>query len=157
MNNKKRSILFCLLILIMLIIFSFSNQKGSDSNKTSDIFTGAVIDKVTNVANKEISEQKRNSLILKSRLIVRKSAHFFLYFVLGGVVYLLLKSYNIKRSFLISIAICFIFAGTDEIHQSFLADRTASFGDCIIDTLGSTASIFILKIIEKKKKRKVAK
>ena len=48
------------------------------------------------------------------------------------------------KKILISIIICFIFGGLDEIHQIFIPGRTARFYDCIIDTLGSSTSILIL-------------
>lgn len=142
----KRIVLYILLIVVLLSIFMFSGETGTKSNNTSDKFTSSIIDKVSSVTNKDISENKKKDLIINMRFMIRKTAHFTIYFVLGIIIYLLLKTYNIKNIVLISIIICFIFGGLDEIHQIFIPGRSASFYDTLIDTLGSSVSILLLNI-----------
>ena len=120
------------------------NQIGKKSESTSDAFTSTIIDKVSSITNKDIKETKKKDIIESTRFIVRKTAHFSIYFILGIIIYLLLCTYSINKVVLISIIICFIFGGLDEIHQIFIPGRTARFYDCIIDTLGSSTSILIL-------------
>lgn len=43
----------------------------------------------------------------------------------------------------VALVICFLYSCTDEFHQLFSAGRTASFGDCLIDTFGATAGILV--------------
>lgn len=156
-NNKlktKRVIIYIILIIEIFTTFIFSNEPGRKSENTSDAFTSSIIDKVTSITNKDISETKKKDLIINTRFIIRKSAHFTIYFILGITIYLLLETYNIKRIVILSIMICFIFSCLDEIHQIFIPERTARFYDCIIDTFGGTCGIYLLVIIEKLRKRK---
>lgn len=151
-NNKlktKKIILYIILIIELLTIFIFSNQPGKKSENTSDSFASSIIDKVTNITNKDITETKKKNVIIKTRFIVRKAAHFTIYFVLGITIYLLLETYNIKRIIILSIIICLIFGSIDEVHQIFIPGRTARIYDCIIDTIGGTCGIYLLFIIEK--------
>lgn len=145
----KKIILTTILAVLSIIIFMFSNQAGSSSINTSDKFASKVIDKVYEVTNKEITPKEKKKLIIKTRFIVRKIAHFTLYFTLGLIVYLLLLSHNVKHSVILSIIICFLFGCVDEIHQYFVPGRTARFYDCIVDTLGSMTSIYLLYFSKK--------
>ncbi len=56
--------------------------------------------------------------------------------------------YNVsnKKSFILSMIICFIYACTDEYHQLFVKGRTGQFSDSLIDTVGALigCSIYIL-------------
>ena len=64
---------------------------------------------------------------------------------------------NIKKEkiiLLISIIFCFIFALTDEYHQSLVPGRTSVFTDVIIDTIGGILSIITYKIYTKTKHQK---
>lgn len=150
----KRVILYLLLILILLIVFIFSGENGQKSNNTSDAFTGNIIDKVSNITNKEISDNKKKDIIINTRFIVRKAAHFSIYFILGIIIYLILSTYNINKILIISIMICFTLGCLDEFHQVFIPGRTARFYDCIIDTLGSSTGIIILDIYIKIRRNK---
>lgn len=145
----KKIILTTILAVLSIIIFMFSNQAGSSSINTSDKFASKVIDKVYEVANKEITLKEKKKLIIKTRFIVRKIAHFTLYFTLGLIVYLLLLSHNVKHSVILSIIICFLFGCVDEIHQYFVPGRTARVYDCIVDTLGSMTSIYLVYFSQK--------
>lgn len=145
----KKIFLTTILAVLSIIIFMFSNQAGSSSINTSDKFASKVIDKVYEVANKEITPKEKKKLIIKTRFIVRKIAHFTLYFTLGLIVYLLLLSHNVKHSVILSIIICFLFGCVDEIHQYFVPGRTARVYDCIVDTLGSMTSIYLVYFSKK--------
>ena len=149
----KRIGLFVLFIILILIIFVFSNQNGVKSEATSDKFTSKVVDVVGSVSKKEI--KNKDKIIINARFMVRKLAHFTLYFMLGIIAYLLLNTFIDKKVILISIILCLMFAIADEIHQLFLDGRTAKVYDVLIDTVGSSSAIyltyFIRKIINKKK------
>lgn len=145
----KAAILIAILLIVSIIIYLFSAQAGIKSINTSDKFASKIIDKVCEVTNKEITPKEKKKLIIKTRFTIRKVAHFTLYFTLGIIVYLLLISLNVKHSIILSIIICFLFGCIDEIHQYFVPGRTARFYDCIVDTLGSMTSIYILHILKK--------
>ncbi|HIU52149.1 MAG TPA: VanZ family protein [Candidatus Merdicola faecigallinarum] len=80
MNKGKRRILFLSLILIwMLIIFTFSSQEGGKSSKTSEFTIKAIIDIVPN--SQEISNKDRQTIEENMQVPIRKLAHFSIYLI----------------------------------------------------------------------------
>lgn len=150
----KRVIYTILLIIWMLVIFLFSNQTASKSQSASDKVASDIVDVVEVVTKNDIKESKKESIIENTRFIVRKTAHFTLYFILGIIVYLLLTSYNVKKPILYSILFCLLYACSDEIHQLFSSGRTAKVMDVCIDTFGSSVAIIIFSTITKLLKHK---
>jgi len=75
-------------------------------------------------------------------LVVKKGAHITVY----GVLYFLLfrafhtrrpaRGLSLPRTYLYPAVLSLLFAISDEIHQSFVPFRTASFRDVIIDCVG---------------------
>ncbi|MBR4978970.1 MAG: VanZ family protein, partial [Clostridia bacterium] len=77
---------------------------------------------------------------LRFSSMVRKGAHFILFMLLGLFFCLALTSFLSKHNyftFLISVAFCAIYAGTDEFHQYFVEGRGAEFSDVLIDVSGA--------------------
>jgi VanZ family protein len=59
---------------------------------------------------------------------------------------------NPKKAIFWTIAFCFLYSTTDEIHQTFVLERTGQLLDCMIDTLGAIiGSIFIFQITRNNK------
>ena len=137
-----------LLVLIwMIVIFSFSNQPAIDSSKLSDGFINKTIIKVYEVFNGNITKEKKEELISKYSYPVRKLAHFTVYFILGMLVFIYLNNFIKNKSIIIySLLICFVYACTDEFHQYFVDGRYCSFIDVLIDSIGSLISILFLHI-----------
>ena len=147
----KKIILTSLLIIWMIVIFMFSNQNATKSESTSDKVASTVIDTVEVVTKEEITEDKKEILIEDTKFVVRKTAHFTLYFILGLLAYLTLKSYSIKKIVIFSILFCFLYACSDEIHQMFLDGRTGKILDVFIDTIGSVVGIYLCLLVGKLK------
>ena len=147
----KKIILTSLLIIWMIVIFMFSNQNATKSESTSDKVASTVIDTVEVVTKEEITEDKKETLIEDNRFVVRKTAHFTLYFILGLLAYLTLSSYSIKKIVIFSILFCFLYACSDEIHQMFLDGRTGKILDVFIDTIGSVVGIYLCLLVGKLK------
>jgi VanZ family protein len=80
--------------------------------------------------------------ILWFDFIIKKTAHIFMYAVLAILLLrglnLTFKSKNKKKLLIITLLICLIYAISDELHQSFVANRTASIRDVGFDLLGSS-------------------
>ena len=79
-------------------------------------------------------------------ILIRKIAHFVIYFVLGFfVIFALSKTtkLNIFNIFIISILICFLYACTDELHQLLVPGRSGEIKDVILDSSGSSIMILI--------------
>lgn len=72
--------------------------------------------------------------------LVRKLAHFSLFFVLGFTIYLLTKNY--KRTFIITS----LYAIGDEVHQYFVPGRSCELRDVVIDVGGCVTVLIIIKL-----------
>ena len=143
---KKYLIDILLIIIWMGVIFSFSNQTGESSGSLSS----TLIIKVANIISKEeITPAKEEELISKYSFIVRKGAHFSIYFILALLSFnLARKIYSISpKTFIYTIIFAFIYACTDELHQAFISGRACSFIDALIDSLGAICATTLLTII----------
>ena len=152
----RRIVYTTLLIIWMVIIFLFSNQNGISSQATSDGFMSNVISVMTDITNQDITSEEELKIISSTSFLVRKLAHFTVYFILGILAYLTLSSYLFPKTIIYSIVFCVVYAITDEVHQLFLEGRAFKFLDIFIDTCGSVSGILLLaykdKIIIKIKK-----
>ena len=119
----------------MIFIFILSSFNANDSSSQSG-FIVSIISGIFNINNIDILT-----------VIVRKSAHFTEYFILGILVYNMLKNYN--KSIYLGIIICFLYAISDEVHQIFSDGRSFQIMDIFIDTIGSITGIYIMKKIRK--------
>ena len=132
----KKIIKIMLVIFWMGVIFTFSNQKATDSTKLSDGFIKNTIVKLFHIDDPEVIQNMTKP--------VRKAAHFTIYLILGILV---INCFDKKDEDTIinALLICFLYAVGDEVHQVFVDGRSAEFIDVIIDTLGSILGIFIHK------------
>lgn len=148
-NIIKRSILLVILLAICSIIFMFSNQNSEKSDSTSDKIIYRVLDIITK--NNDLSQQEYNELYMSVKILVRKTAHFTIYTLLGLFLMLVLNTINInlKERILISWMIGIIYAIGDEIHQYFIPGRTPMMTDVIIDSIGVLCGILIVYFISK--------
>ena len=137
---KKRYIYTLLVIIWMVIIFMFSNQKAVASTNRSQSFVRMTIVNVYKLFNQNATEEELDEIVEKYDVPVRKMAHFTEYLILGIFVALMFKSYNMKNSY-IMIIFCFLYACSDEIHQLFVIGRSGNLIDVCIDTLGSSVGI----------------
>lgn len=147
----KRKVFLVLLILCMVIIFLFSNQNAYESKKVSDNVAIKILEIKSGLEKKKISEEDKQIFIKNTRTIIRKSAHFIIYFILGIVLLKTLKIYNIKHVYFYAILFSFLYACSDEVHQYFISERTAKFLDVFIDTVGSSLGVLLEYLITKKR------
>jgi len=131
----------------------FSNENGRESTKTSDTFLYKIVEVIT---SEKLTKEDKIELTNKYMFIVRKCAHFFLYFALAILVFIYLKEYiDISPSIIIyTIIFIIIYASSDEIHQLFISNRSGSIKDVLIDTSGGVTSILISYFICKLKMKK---
>ncbi len=139
MKRYMSTILPLILVLLsMILIFGFSSQNGSDTNSLSLSVTNKIASLVFKNYNSQ-SNETRNYIIYSINIIVRKTAHFTMYYILGASLYLL--SVSIKKSFKtcfkFSLGIPFLYAVSDEIHQIFTDGRTPKVTDVLIDETGA--------------------
>lgn len=153
--KKNKIILLFLLVLWMIVIFTFSHQNATVSENVSDGFTSKVVDVVASVKKDEIIKENKKEIIEDSRFAIRKTAHFSLYLVLGVLVYLNVKDVKKINPIIISLIFCILYACSDEIHQIFINERTAKILDVFIDSVGSLTGILIIYLISSRKRKKV--
>ncbi|MDF2820305.1 MAG: VanZ family protein [Clostridiales bacterium] len=137
---KRRKILsYTMLIIWMILIFYFSSQVADDSNQIS---TG-IMDKVIDFINRLFPNSSFD--FTNFNFIIRKSAHFIVYFILGILAFNVIKSEGIQGYKLIiqALSICVIYAISDEIHQIFVSGRSGQVKDVILDSLGASTGLFL--------------
>lgn len=139
MMIKKRKIISIILVIIwMIVIFIMSSFTASESSGQSNFIVELIV-----------SIFKFNNIELIS-LIVRKLAHFIEYFILGLLVFNMIRYYD--KSIYIAIMICVLYAISDEIHQLFVVGRSCQIIDMMIDSIGSFSGIILFKLLIKKYK-----
>lgn len=139
-----------LLVLWMLIIFTFSNANSTKSTNTSD----KVIDIGINIVDSIRNEKTENKelLIEKLTFTVRKIAHFLEYLILGILMYRVVSDYTNKNVLILSILLCILYATTDEIHQIFINGRDGNIKDVLVDSIGIIIGCLIYKKIKENKR-----
>lgn len=156
----KDKVLIILAIIWMGVIFMFSAQVSDESKSSSNKVTSAVVNTVISIKKENISEEKRQKIIEDKTFIVRKSAHFTEYFILGLILilYLQTKEKLATKYIILAIIFCVLYATSDEIHQLFVDGRSCKIMDILIDTCGSSLAILgftsIYKITTNLKKQK---
>jgi VanZ family protein len=86
-----------------------------------------------------------DATVASVQLVVRKCGHLTEYAILAGFLYRALRQ---RRETLMPVAItafviAAVYAALDEFHQSFVASRTASGWDVMIDCIGAFVGLAI--------------
>lgn len=159
--NKKIIISLILVLLWMFFIFFMSNMDRDNSdNKSMTIATGIVdkVDKITKASDEVVKYHHEEEFVLNINNFFRKCAHVFEYFVLSLLVLNFLFQLN-KFQYLtcsiINVIFSFLYACSDEFHQTFISGRGGQFRDVLIDTIGILLGCIIFffgyKIIKNRK------
>ena len=156
-KNIERIILLILLLGTFSIIFGFSSQDGEKSESISKKITEEIVKRIPQIQEKE--QDERELITQRTEKVIRKLAHFSIYTVVGILLMALISTYQIKErnKTIISIIIGIIYACSDEIHQSFVPERSPMITDVMIDTMGVMLGILIIllgKTIIKKFQKK---
>lgn len=148
LKKHKKVINIILLLIWMFIIFLFSSQNGSNSTSTSNKVVLTMINVTATVTGNTYTDLEIKNMVIDKTTLVRKSAHFIEYLILGVFIINVLKDYAKinKRMILFALLFCFLYAISDEIHQLFSDGRTCKILDVFIDTFGSFVGICIYNI-----------
>ena len=146
----RRTIFFILIIINCMTIFYFSNQVANVSSNSS----GRIVNFLAQVIPvlKNMSEEERQvvcSDVLQP--IVRKTAHFSIYTLLGFFTMNFALTFNVDKYIrgIASWGAGTLYAVTDELHQYFVPGRSCEFRDVCIDSLGVFTGIMIAILIVK--------
>lgn len=136
-------------IVVMVMIYHFSAQEGADSSALSYKVTKVVVETADEILDKDLSDAQIESYVKKYHYHMRKLGHFTEYFILAVTVAFPLYVYGMRGIPLVLFAgaFCIGFACLDEYHQSFVAGRTPSKKDALIDSCGALFGILLTRII----------
>lgn len=155
-KNKTRTVILAVALIVwMVVIFCFSAQPSDDSQNTSDIFT-LFAQKIFYPNFNELSNGEQLVIMAKLSFLVRKTAHFTAYFILGVLSYFnIIFSKRLALGFkgIIAFIFCVLYSISDEIHQYFVPGRSCEFRDVCIDSSGALLSILIIFLIFRLSKR----
>ena len=142
-TRRKRQIGYTLVIFWMALIFFLSQQDASVSSQQSGVIVDYVRPLLSSITGDLLT------------FLTRKSAHIFMYFVLGGLLYNVARTYSLatRKAVVLCILIAMSFAISDEIHQTFVAGRSGEVRDVLIDTTASAAGIGLYAWKDRRKKR----
>ncbi len=149
------SILFtCLTICIMERIFAFSAQNGTASSQVSSGVSNFIAELLISGFS-DFSDAQKFMQVNALVPFIRKLAHLFIFAALGFFS-LLSPLFFFKENkkavprlkvLLGVLLFCLAYAATDEIHQLFVPDRSASFLDVLIDFSGSIIGMAFAALI----------
>ena len=132
------------LLVWMLVIY------GGSADPQSIAHTSRFLVPILRWFNPDVSQETIDAV----RWMVRKGAHMTEYAVLAWLAWRVLHrpvrrdprpwSWRIAAA---ALAVAVFYAATDEFHQSFVRDRTASAGDVAIDTFGGALGLLLLWVI----------
>jgi VanZ family protein len=124
-------------LLWSAVIFALSTDTFSAAH------TGSILGPVLRWIYPAISEQTVELI----HMLIRKSAHFTEYFIFFLLLYRGIRGaragWHWSWGFL-AWFIAAVYSALDEIHQSFVASRTASPWDSLLDSVGAFAALVVL-------------
>lgn len=141
-NNKKKIIYGILVIIWMTLVFAFSTQNGEESKRTSGYFTDKVVQIIASV-KADINIEDTEEII---SFIIRKMAHFSIYFVGGILIFNFVNTFPLKlrNVMLLAFVLGCVYSISDEIHQLFISERAGQIRDVLIDSTGVLIAILLM-------------
>lgn len=116
-----RYILVICVITLCCVIFNFSSKESQNSSQSSGRVAGFLLDTFGN--GKQMTEQQRNEQIDSMQYIIRKTAHFLIYMLLGILLMCTTITFKWENTYRFNFCtmFAFLYACTDEFHQTFVA------------------------------------
>lgn len=151
--KRSHYILICCLGLtaIILSIFFFSGQKGSDSHAISKSIASAIASFWYKNINYEYRPTYYRFLVSALDVPVRKLAHLCIYMTLGLITMSSFRFFLKNKVTFLHVALCILLvifvAICDEINQYFSGGRGSSVRDVIIDAIGGLIGCYLSYMI----------
>ena len=136
---------FLIMVALMFGIFALSDQDALESGNLSNGLTHKLFCIFYPHFN-EMNFVEQEAITHSFAHLVRKTAHFSLYFLLGGAAFLTYISYRKMPLWLRACLPVFtgvLYAISDEIHQIFVSGRSGEALDVLIDSAGVVLACFI--------------
>ena len=157
MPKKLRIPLWIAVLLWMALIFSFSMETAAESSESSGGFIRTLLETFDR-GFLSLSYADQHAKIESLSYIVRKSAHFCIFGMLGILVTSAVSTHRLPygKTVWLSLGICALYAVSDEIHQYFVPGRACMLRDMLIDTCGASCGIaavsFLIHVVCKSRK-----
>ncbi len=156
-KHTKLIITILAIITWLFLIFYLSNMDNTKSNNNSKSAIEEVVEITLktayqlNITNNPPTQSQIEAITEQLNYPLRKVMHMSVYFILNILIILFIinikPQHPIKKTIPLAIIICFLYALTDEYHQTLINGRTGQISDVIIDTIGALlGSIFYLLI-----------
>ncbi|MDY4000695.1 MAG: VanZ family protein [Blautia sp.] len=145
--NLLKPLSFLPAILMMCLIYHFSAQTGEVSGNLSYKVSYEIVEIKNEVMDTGKGWEELSAEAYSIEYYVRKAAHMTEYFLLAIAISFPLYVYRVRGFWLMLLAgiICVGFAGLDEYHQSFVANRGPSVKDVGIDSIGAFIGILLVQ------------
>ena len=166
-KSKALKIYALLTALWCVVIFAFSSQSGDESSVSSDSIVFIICEMITPKLE-SFTDAQRTAFVEDLAFIVRKAAHFTLYFILSVFSFNALRLINDQQvgnaaqilfaPYPAALGFCMFYAATDEFHQLFVQGRSGEPSDVLIDSSGALTALLICAAVEAvsaRKKRKL--
>ena len=142
-----RVVFVILSVVIMVMIFMFSCEDSDKSSDTSGTITEFVAEHVVKDFD-QLPVTEKEDIFSKIDHIVRKCAHFSIYTSLGFCVSTAVG----KRKFLswgslLTLGVCFVYACSDEYHQTFVPGRAGAMIDVAVDLVGVSLGLALVLLV----------
>jgi VanZ family protein len=132
----------------MGIIFLLSHQNGQDSSETSGIILELL---------KFFGIGPGSSVQGTLSYLIRKSGHFSEYLILAVLFLRYRKQQGSSgKSVFYALLFVFLYASSDEFHQSFIPGRGPAFSDVLIDTAGGLTGVMLYEWKQRVMERKIS-
>ncbi|MBE7010141.1 MAG: VanZ family protein [Ruminococcaceae bacterium] len=137
-----------------MMIFWLSAQPATESAGMSLVLTEKILSLFPGFDGLGVAA--RREIVEVLHVVVRKLAHFGLYAMLGIWISLLCREYDfsLRRMFLHALLWGAMYAVSDECHQLFVAGRSGSVTDVLLDSFGVATGAFLVLCLPWYKKRK---
>lgn len=147
-DTRIRTLTTLLTLAMMIIIFFFSTENAERSDQRSGVFANAVISLIYPEYGRLIPEEQQK-IYDDVSMIIRKTAHFSEYMLLGFLIRICLESWfgqrfgSVRITVMISFLIGVLYAASDELHQMLVDGRSGQFQDVLLDSFGVLSGVVL--------------
>jgi VanZ family protein len=138
--DTKSILLLIAVILWMALIFYLSSFPADNSAQMSGIIARSLLRACERLYGGN-PPAFITDVVLAGDHFVRKAGHIIEFFILGILVGALSKRLGFRRNIAVSIAVCFLYAVSDEIHQAFVPGRGPLASDVLLDTAAAALAV----------------
>jgi len=155
-TKTKRIIALILAILWMGVIFFYSNQPSEESTASSMSASYKIVQTTSRFFGFDLQELEILEIASGIENTVRKIAHMVEYAILAFLWEKALPVIKKYHDLYVTLAICIVYAASDEIHQRFIPGRSGCIRDVLIDTSGALIMVLIFALIRLLKTKKMS-